>query len=110
MINWIQRLCKWRSIFAGWQLGTRSNSDPECQAVRDHREVTMILRAEVNALTHLLANKSRTFTIQEFGSQVQKEAEWLCSEYEKRFPGCRASDEGMVFDSRAVETMKNWKP
>ena len=35
------RLTKWRSVFAGWQLGTRAKGDPECDAVRDHREVTI---------------------------------------------------------------------
>lgn len=45
----LEKLGKWRSLFAGWQLGTRLDNDPECQAVRDHREVTMLLRTEVNA-------------------------------------------------------------
>jgi hypothetical protein len=32
----LQKLAKWRLIFAGWQLGTRLKGDPECDAVRDH--------------------------------------------------------------------------
>jgi hypothetical protein len=50
-------LTKWRTIFAGWQLGTRPKGDPECDAVRDHRELSMILRAEVTAFTGLLREK-----------------------------------------------------
>lgn len=46
----LNKLAKWRSVFAGWQLGTRLKEDPECQAVKDHREVTILLRAEVSAL------------------------------------------------------------
>src|SRR5438067_1656730 len=38
----LNRLTKWRSVFCGWQLGTRSSTDPEAQAVRDHREATML--------------------------------------------------------------------
>lgn len=53
----LQKLCKWRSVFAGWQLGTRPDTDAECQAVRDHREVTMLMRAELSALTALLIEK-----------------------------------------------------
>jgi hypothetical protein len=39
----LNRLCKWRAIFAGWQLGTRAKGDPESDAVRDHREVTILI-------------------------------------------------------------------
>mgnify|MGYP001587156880 CR=1 FL=1 len=41
----INRLTKWRTLFTGWQLGTRAKGDPEGDAVRDHREVTILLRA-----------------------------------------------------------------
>lgn len=68
-IDWLNRLCKWRSILAGWQLGTRADTDPECQAVRDHREVTLLLRAEVNALTQLLVCGG-VFTEEEHYRQV----------------------------------------
>jgi len=38
-------LAKWRAHFSGWQLGTRPKGDPEGDAVRDHREATILLRA-----------------------------------------------------------------
>jgi len=72
----LQILGKWRSLFAGWQLGTRSTTDPECQAVKDHREVTILLRAEVNALTGLLIEKG-VFTGEEFDIQLGDEAKAL---------------------------------
>ena len=53
----MNRLAKWRSVFAGWQLGTRQIGDPESDAVRDHREVTLLLRAEQSALVLLLIEK-----------------------------------------------------
>src|SRR5205809_59165 len=46
----LNRLTKWRSVFAGWQLGTRPLGDPECDAVRDHREVTILMRAELTTI------------------------------------------------------------
>ena len=44
----LNRLCKWRAHFAGWQLGTRAKDDPEAQAVRDHRELSMLMRVELS--------------------------------------------------------------
>lgn len=94
----LQRLTKWRSVFAGWQLGTRSMEDPECQAVRDHREVTILMRAELNAMLSLLVEKG-------------EEANRLSGLYEEKFPGMKATDFGIQYDTkRAAETMKGWKP
>lgn len=103
------RLTKWRSVFAGWQLGTRSSDDPECQAVRDHREVTILLRAEMSALTELLVEKG-IFTQEEWTEAFIKEADLLSKDYEKKFPGMAATDYGIQYDRRAMETMKGWKP
>jgi hypothetical protein len=47
------RLPEWRTAHR-LQLGTE-HGDPEGDAVRDHREVTLLLRAEINALTALHA-------------------------------------------------------
>lgn len=106
----LERLAKWRSVFAGWQLGTRSKDDPECQAVRDHREVTMLLRAEVSALTQLLIDK-KVFTLDELQEQTEEEAECLSKRYEMKFPGMKATDFGIRYDTKiAAETMKGWKP
>lgn len=109
-IDWLERLAKWRSVFAGWQLGTRSDTDPECQAVRDHREATMLLRAEVSALVQLLIAKG-VFTTAEYQEQIQVECRYLCEMYEKRFPGFRATDFGMKIDpNTAAATTRGWKP
>ena len=109
-IDWLNRLAKWRSVFAGWQLGTRGLEDPESNAVRDHREVTMLMRAELNALAGLLIAK-QVFTAQELTDQVHEEAKHLCEAYEQKFPGFRATDEGMRMDAAvARETTKGWKP
>lgn len=105
----LNRLAKWRMIFAGWQLGTRAKGDPECDAVRDHREATIILRAEVSAINTLLVKKG-VYTIDEFEDQVAEEARYLCEAYEKQFPGCKATDNGIVMDARAIDYMKNWRP
>lgn len=104
------RLCKWRSVFAGWQLGTRLDTDPESCAVRDHREVTMLLRAEVNALTACLIDAG-VITSRSYTEQVIIECEHLDASYERRFPGMKATDHGITYElPLAAETMKGWLP
>lgn len=77
--------------------------------VRDHREATLVLRAEVTALTAVLVEKGLT-TPDEFARQMDVEAEWLCRRLEEKFPGVTATDEGLTFDKRALPWMKGWKP
>jgi hypothetical protein len=101
----VNRLVKWRAVLAGWQLGTRSKEDGECLAVRDHREVTLMLRAEVNALTGVLIAKG-VFTGDEFAEHVAIEADFLDAEMAAKFPGMKADDNGIVMTQEAAETMK----
>lgn len=106
----LEKLCKWRTIFAGWQLGTRLKDDAECQAVRDHREVTILLRAEVNTISQLLI-KAGVCTLDQFHKQMALEAELLDKMYEEKFPGCKSSAIGMEIDVQQVAGwMKNWRP
>ena len=105
-----QRLAKWRTLFAGWQLGTRAKGDPEGDAVRDHREVTILLRAEMNALLGLLVAKG-ICTAEEFTVALEREADLLSADYAKRFPGIRAADHGLEFVPHiAADTMRGWRP
>jgi hypothetical protein len=105
----LERLAKWRSVFAGWQLGTRVRDDPESQAVRDHREATLILRAEVSALVRLLIEK-KVITLADFDAILKDEALILSDSLAERFPGIKATDQGITYDRRAAETMKGWLP
>jgi hypothetical protein len=108
----MNRLCKWRGIFAGWQLGTRPKGDPESDAVRDHREVTIILRAEMSALAVLLLRKG-VITEAEWTAALEREANDLSADYARRFPGATATDDGLSLDLRRIERegwMKGWMP
>lgn len=105
----LNRLAKWRTVFTGWQLGTRPKSDPESQAIRDHREATLLLRVEVSTLLKLLIDK-KVFTIEEFHATIADEAVALNAMLEAKFPGMKATDAGIQYDSRAAETMKGWLP
>lgn len=102
----LQRLAKWRSVFTGWQLGTRLRGDGESEAVRDHREVTILLRAEVNAVTRILL-EAKVVDQETLTRIIGEEAEYLNQAYERQFPGARAVDDGMHFDlEQWVETQR----
>lgn len=104
----LNKLAKWRTVFASWQLGTRSSTDAECKAVKDHREATIMLRAEANALARLLMNK-RIITQKEFEDTLHNEVTQLDRAYEEKFPGFSTTDTGVDIDLVvASETMKGW--
>lgn len=108
----VNRLAKWRSVFARWQLGTRADTDPECCAVRDHREVAILLRAEVSTLTGLLIEKG-VFTAEEFTAALEREADMLSADYSQRFRGMKATDAGIAMDIAVMRehgTMDGWLP
>jgi hypothetical protein len=106
----MNRLAKWRTVFAGWQLGTRAKGDPGADAVRDHREVTILLRVESNALAALLITKG-VFTAEEWQTQLIEEANHLSKSFEQRFPGFKAFDDGMVITPHiAKDTTATWYP
>lgn len=106
----LNKLAKWRTVFAGWQLGTRPKGDPECDAVRDHRELGIMLRVECRALVQVLIDKG-IFTEAEWDLALKEEALKLDAEYEKFFPGFKSTQYGMEIDPVvAAETTKGWKP
>lgn len=108
----LNRLAKWRTIFVGWQLGTRPKGDPEADAVRDHREATLMQRADINALLGLLVKKG-VFTEDEWFQALITECEMSQQQLEQRFPGVKATDVGLTIDAEEVTakgTFKGWKP
>jgi hypothetical protein len=105
----LNRLTKWRTVLAGWQLGTRAKGDSEADAVRDTRELLLLLRVEVTAL-YALGLRAGAFTHDEWLQQVTKEAHMLEMAMEQRFPGFKATDEGIeVETATAVVTTKDWR-
>jgi len=106
----LEKLTKWRTVFAGWQLGTRTSDDPESQAVRDHREVTMLMRVELNAVAKLLLDKG-VITVAEWQAAVLEEALALDKSFEERFPGFESTEYGMAIDVvRSRQTTRGWRP
>lgn len=108
----LNTLAKWQAHYAAWHLGTRASTDPECQAVRDHREITILLRAEMTALTDVLIRKG-VITADELSAALEREAIQLNKDYERQWPGVTATPSGLSYDLakiRAAGWMKGWKP
>ena len=104
----LNKVCKWRSLFAGWQLGTRSDTDPEAAAVRDQRELLILLRVEVTALTRLLLDAD-VFTSEQLNAAFGSEARNLDRDYERRFPGVTATPHGLTFDLSRLGEIQEWQ-
>ena len=101
----LNKLAKRRNVFASWQLGTRSNTDGECRAVKDHREVTLLMRAELSALTGLLIKKG-VISEQGWEAALVSEAGQLDHDYEDKFPGFSTGQDGVHMRlPAAAETM-----
>lgn len=92
----IEKLGKWRALYAGWWFGTRSLKDGQARAARDNFDRTIMLRCEVNALTALLIAKG-VFTPEEFQGQLLDDVEHLDRELEKRWDGIRTTPDGLEF-------------
>jgi hypothetical protein len=102
----LEKLAKWRKFFASWQLGTRPDSDGESKAVRHHREATILLRAELSALTGLLIRKG-LIAQAEFGAELEKEAARLDQDYADAFPGWSTTPDGLSMKlPEAADTMR----
>jgi len=108
-IDWLNRLHHWGFILVSRIVGTKPATDHPTKGIRDVINKTLYLRAEVNAQTNLLIKKG-LFTEAEFNEQLQEECRLLCAQYEKAFPGVRASELGIeIFDTRKfAETAKGW--
>lgn len=101
-----QRLCKWRSVFIGWMLGTVPEGTPGLKAHKDRVDAQLMHRVEINALTALLIKKG-VFSTEEFMAQIVEECGYKQRELEELFPGYKATDIGIsVEPATAAETCR----
>lgn len=108
----LQRLRRWPVLLASWQAGrSRRVIDPEFDAIRDHRERTLMLRAEVNALVTVLTDRG-VLTEAGWAETVEAEARHLCDGLERAYPGVHSTADGLHFDMAAIQAagwMRFWK-
>lgn len=104
----LNRLTKWRSVFAGWFLGSRDGDDEQCRAYRDLTDARLVMRVELTAIVGLLIDKG-VLTAEEFQNAVANEADLYSRDLESVFPGFKATDTGMHLDTPKVAvTTRNW--
>jgi len=102
----LEKLAKWRKFFASWQVGTVPAGDGRYKAVADHRELSILTRAEMTAVTGLLIRKG-IFTQAEFGEALERSAKQLDHDYEESYPGWRSLPGGLHMKlPEAVETTR----
>lgn len=108
-IDVLNKVTKWRLLFVGRLLGTRTNVDPVAIGFRDLFNTLICLRAENNALARLLIEK-KVFSDVEWDATLAAEANHLDKMYEKTFPGWRSTPEGLqtIDIARAAKTMEGW--
>lgn len=113
MIDPINKLCKWRSVLAGWHTGSRMLLDPTgqptpgTQAMRDLMDKWLIMRVDNSAMAAILIKKG-ICTAEEFTEQVYEEATILDKALETIFPGFKSTDSGMSIDIKvALQTMRD---
>lgn len=105
-MDYLNILCKWRSFFAGWHLGTKASTDGPTRAIRNQYDLIIVTRVECNALARLLIEK-KVFTAEEWTNAVQDEARILADKYSEAYPGIRATEDGLHMDlPEAAETMR----
>jgi hypothetical protein len=96
MIDPLNKLCKWRSVLAGWHLGSAFIDKPGTKAMRDLMDKWLVMRCENSAFAALLIRKG-VFTAEEFTRQVNAEAIHMDNQMELQFPGMRTTPDGVEF-------------
>ena len=100
----INRVAKWRRAFATWQQAN------EFDAIKDHRELTILLRVEMSALQGMLLARG-LITEGELCDAIEREALRLDKAYSEKFRGITSDPEGLVINPAVVQehgTMDGW--
>jgi hypothetical protein len=108
----LNRLCKWRTVLAGWHLGSKAKDAPGVPAMRDLQDFRLLIRAEVSALTELLIQKG-VFTEAEYRTQLEAEAVRCDLQWEAFFPGYQTTDVGVTINptvARETNRIRGFPP
>lgn len=103
----LNRLAKWRTVYAGWALGTTTAAHGPTKAAKDAAEAKLIMRVEITAISRLLIEKG-IFTQDELMTTVTNECEHMQDALERKFPGMKATDRGIDMDiEKSLTTMQD---
>lgn len=98
-------LIQWAGLYSRKWMGKRGGTD--VQVLQDITKALLIQRAEISALVNLLTT-SGAMQPHAYLMQVAHESNHLTKQMEQEFPGFMATEAGMMADSRAAETEKDW--
>jgi hypothetical protein len=102
----MEKLGKWRGLYAGWWFGTRRLDEAQARAARDNFDRTIMLRCEVNAFTALCLQKG-LWSVGEWQQQLLEEIERMDAALEEKWPGFRTDSTGLIMTPAiAHDTMK----
>jgi hypothetical protein len=101
----LNKLCKWRTVLAGWHNGTQSIETAGNPAMRDLMDKWLIMRVETTTLTGLLLD-SGLITQPEYQARLVHEANLLDYAMADFFDGFRTTDNGLeIFDIKRANAM-----
>lgn len=102
----LAKVTKWKLIFSQWQIGTRDDVNGENRAIQDHRENAIKTQIELGGLIELLIEKHIIRREDLLEEQIEV-ASRLNQSLEAKFPGARATDDGMEIQPEAFQVTKD---
>lgn len=99
----LEKLAKWRSVYAGWRLGTRLSNDGESKYTRDLHEQILILRADCSALAFLVRDAlvatgmSEAAAHEKLQERMLQEVTELDRLQSLKFPGMSSTPDGISY-------------
>lgn len=93
-VNWVNRIRHWRTHIAQLVVGP-AHGTPPFAALEHMAEQQLLQRIETNAIVGILLTAG-IVTKEDAGAIMQLEAQKLEAQLERRFPGFRATDEGII--------------
>ena len=93
----MNRVVQWKEILANWELGTKDDTDGTYRAVQDAREGDIRRSVKLEALTELLLARGLIRPEELIEKQIEL-AVRLDQAYEAKFPGAKATRDGIEID------------
>lgn len=101
----MNRVVQWKEIYSLWQLGTRDDVDGANRALQDLHENSMRKGVKLDALVEVLLQRGLIHPEELIEKQTEL-AIRLDQSLEAKFPGAKATDDGMEIDEEVFAATK----
>ncbi len=102
-----ERLFRWSKLLVGEFLGTTPENDPRFHYLRHLEDRTRALRAEVSALTFILADHLGV-PREVIAETMERECGALADEIAAAHPGVTVNETGLAFDFSRRAEIERW--